>query len=217
MVDFERARKIMVDNQLRTSNVTDRRVLAAMLSVPREQFVPADRKALAYIDDAHDLGHGRSLAAPAPFAKLLQLAEIESGDAVLDVGAGLGYSTAVLAQLAHEVVGVEVDVGLAAEAKKSLAAAGVSNADIVVGSFDSLAPGARSFDVIVLEGAVEMVPPGLFKLLAEGGRLVALIQRGAAAVANVYVKSGDAVNARAEFNASLPPLQSVQSADVFVF
>lgn len=217
MVDFERARKIMVDNQLRTSNVTDRRVLAAMLSVPREQFVPADRKALAYIDDAHDLGHGRSLAAPAPFAKLLQLAEIESGDAVLDVGAGLGYSTAVLAQLAHEVIGVEVDAGLAAEAKKSLAAAGVSNADIVVGSFDSLAPGARSFDVIVLEGAVEMVPPGLFKLLAEGGRLVALIQRGAAAVANVYVKSGDAVNARAEFNASLPPLQSVQSADVFVF
>lgn len=217
MVDFERARKIMVDNQLRTSNVTDRRVLAAMLSVPREQFVPADRKALAYIDDAHDLGHGRSLAAPAPFAKLLQLAEIESGDAVLDVGAGLGYSTAVLAQLAHEVVGVEADAGLAAEAKKSLAAAGVSNADIVVGSFDSLAPGARSFDVIVLEGAVDMVPPGLFSLLAEGGRLVALIQRGAAAVANVYVKSGDAVNARAEFNASLPPLQSVQSADVFVF
>jgi protein-L-isoaspartate(D-aspartate) O-methyltransferase len=217
MVDFERARKVMVDNQLRTSNVTDRRVLAAMLSVPREQFVPADRKALAYIDDAHDLGHGRSLAAPAPFAKLLQLAEIESGDAVLDVGAGLGYSTAVLAQLAHEVIGVEVDAGLATEAKKSLAAAGVSNADIVVGSFDSLAPGARSFDVIVLEGAVELVPPGLFKLLAEGGRLVALIQRGAAAVANVYVKSGDAVNARAEFNASLPPLQSVQSADVFVF
>ncbi|WP_395820441.1 protein-L-isoaspartate O-methyltransferase [Devosia sp.] len=217
MVDFERARKIMVDNQLRTSNVTDRRVLAAMLSVPREQFVPADRKVLAYIDDAHDLGHGRSLAAPAPFAKLLQLAEIESGDAVLDVGAGLGYSTAVLAQLAHEVIGVEVDAGLAAEAKKSLAAAGVSNADIVVGSFDSLAPGARSFDVIVLEGAVDMVPPGLFSLLAEGGRLVALIQRGAAAVANVYVKSGDAVNARAEFNASLPPLQSVQSADVFVF
>lgn len=217
MVDFERARKIMVDNQLRTSNVTDRRVLAAMLSVPREQFVPADRKALAYIDDVHDLGHGRSLAAPAPFAKLLQLAEIESGDAVLDVGAGLGYSTAVLAQLAHEVIGVEVDAGLAAEAKKSLAAAGVSNADIVVGSFDSLAPGARSFDVIVLEGAVEIVPPGLFSLLAEGGRLVALVQRGAAAVANVYVKSGDAVNARAEFNASLPPLQSVQSADVFVF
>ncbi len=217
MVDFERARKIMVDNQLRTSNVTDRRVLAAMLSVPREQFVPADRKALAYIDDAHDLGHGRSLAAPAPFAKLLQLAEIESGDAVLDVGAGLGYSTAVLAQLAHEVIGVEADAGLAAEAKKSLAAAGVSNADIVVGSFDSLAPGARSFDVIVLEGAVDVVPAGLFRLLAEGGRLVALIQRGAAAVANVYVKSGDAVNARAEFNASLPPLQSVQSADVFVF
>jgi protein-L-isoaspartate(D-aspartate) O-methyltransferase len=217
MVDFERARKTMVDNQLRTSNVTDRRVLAAMLAVPREQFVPADRKALAYIDDAHDLGHGRSLAAPAPFAKLLQLAEIESTDAVLDVGAGLGYSTAVLAHLAHEVIGVEAESVLAAEAQKSLAAIGVTNAEVMAGSFDAVAPGAKSFDVIVLEGAVADVPPALFNLLAEGGRLVALIQRGAAAVANVYVKSGGAVNARSEFNATLPPLQTAKSADVFVF
>jgi protein-L-isoaspartate(D-aspartate) O-methyltransferase len=217
MVDFERARKTMVDNQLRTSNVTDRRVLAAMLTVPRELFVPADRQGLAYIDDAHDLGHGRSLAAPAPFAKLLQLAEIESGDAVLDVGAGLGYSTAVLAQLAHVVVGVEADAGLAAAAKAALSAAGVDNAEIIVGSFETLAPGAHQFDVIVLEGAVDVVPAGLFKLLADGGRLVALIQSGATAVANVYVKSGEAVNARAEFNASLPPLQPVQRADEFVF
>lgn len=217
MVDFERARKAMVDNQLRTSNVTDRRILNAMLSVPREDFVPASRRALAYIDEAHDLGHGRAMPAPAPFAKLVQLAEIEPGDAVLDLGAGLGYSTAVLAQLAHEVVGVESDPTLAAAAAKALSAAGVSNAEIVVSDLNNVQPHASGFDVILLEGAVNEVSPELFKLLRDGGRLVALIRRGPAAVAHVFVKSGETVNSRAEFNTSLPPLTEAKRPDDFVF
>lgn len=217
MVDFERARKAMVDNQLRTSNVTDRRVLAAMLTVPREAYVPDDRQALAYIDEAHDLGHGRALPAPAPFAKLVQLADIQATDAVLDVGVGTGYSVAVLAELAHEVVGVESDEALAAQARKILADANVGNAEIVVGHFDALAPGSRNFDVIMLEGAVDSVPPSLFNLLADGGRLTALIRRGPAAVAHLFVKSGDSVNSRAEFNASLPPLVVPDKTDAFVF
>ena len=217
MVDFERARKAMVDNQLRTSNVTDRRILNAMLSVPRENFVPADRRVLAYIDDVHDLGHGRAMPAPAPFAKLVQLAEIEPTDAVLDLGAGLGYSTAVLAQLAHEVVGIESDAALAAEAAKALAAAGVTNAEIVVSDFADVRPHAKGFDVIVLEGAVNEVPPALFKLLRDGGRLVALVRRGPAAIAHIFVKSGETVNSRAEFNTTLPPLNVAKKADEFVF
>lgn len=217
MVDFERARKAMVDNQLRTSNVTDRRVLGAMLAVERENFVPASRAPLAYIDEAHDLGHGRAVPAPAPFAKLIQLAEIEPTDAVLDLGAGLGYSTAVLAQLAHEVVGIESNADLAASASKALAAAGVTNAEIVVSDLTDAKPHARGFDVIVLEGAVEEVPAGLFKLLRDGGRLVALIRRGPAAVAHIFVKTGDAVNSRAEFNATLPPLVTAPKAEAFVF
>ena len=217
MVDFERARQTMVDNQLRTSNVTDRRVLAAMLTVPRELFVPPARQALAYIDDAHDLGHGRAMPAPAPFAKLVQLAEIEPTDAVLDLGAGLGYSTAVLAQLAHEVVGVEIDPTLAAEAQKALSAAGVGNAEVIVGSYADVYPGSKGFDVIMLEGAVDEVPHGLFRLLRDGGRLVSLIRQGPAAVAHVFVKSGEAVNSRAEFNANLPPLKAEKPAETFVF
>jgi protein-L-isoaspartate(D-aspartate) O-methyltransferase len=217
MVDFERARKAMVDNQLRTSNVTDRRILNAMLSVAREDFVPASRRALAYIDEAHELGNGRAMPAPAPFAKLVQLAEIEPGDAVLDLGAGLGYSTAVLAQLAHEVVGVESDPTLAAAAAKALSAAGVSNAEIVVSDLNNVQPHASGFDVILLEGAVNEVSPELFKLLRDGGRLVALIRRGPAAVAHVFVKSGETVNSRAEFNTSLPPLTEAKRPDDFVF
>lgn len=217
MMDFERARQVMVDNQLRTSNVTDRRVLGAMGSVAREDFVPASRRALAYIDETHDLGHGRALQAPAPFAKLIQLAEIQPTDAVLDLGAGLGYSVAVLAQLAHEVVGVESDEALAAEARKALAAAGVGNAEIVVSGFDDVRPHAKGFDVIVLEGTVDAVPHGLFTLLREGGRLVAMIRRGPTAVANIFVKSGGTVNSRAEFNTSLPPLSVAKTVDEFVF
>lgn len=217
MVDFERARLTMVDNQLRTSGVTDRRLLAAMQAVEREKFVPVSRQALAYIDGAHDLGHGRALAAPAPFAKLVQLAEIKPTDAVLDLGAGLGYSTAVLAQLAHEVVGVESDATLAADAKRALSEAGVGNAEIVVSNFEDADPHAHGFDVIVLEGAVDAVPHGLFGLLRDGGRLVAMIRRGPTAVANVFVKSGDTVNSRAEFNTTLPPLTTAKKPDEFVF
>lgn len=217
MVDFQHARQTMVDNQLRTSNVTDRRVLGAMLAVPREKFVPASRAGLAYIDDEHDLGHGRALSAPAPFAKLIQLAEIEPTDAVLDIGAGLGYSTAVIAQLAHEVVGVESDPTLAAEAQKALSAGGISNAEILVSDFNDVKPHAKGFDVIVLEGAVSEVPAGLFRLLRDGGRLVAVIRRGPAAVAHIFVKSGGAVNSRPEFNASLPPLPMSRKAEEFVF
>jgi protein-L-isoaspartate(D-aspartate) O-methyltransferase len=188
-----------------------------MQTVPREKFVPAARQVLAYIDEPHDLGHGRALAAPAPFAKLVQLAEIEPGDTVLDLGAGLGYSTAVLAQLAGKVVGVETDATLAAEARTALASAGVSNVEIQAGDFRAVKAEGDGFDVILLEGAVDAVEPGLFKLLRDGGRLVALIRRGPAAVAHVFVKSGDTVNSRAEFNTTLPPLNAAARRDEFVF
>jgi protein-L-isoaspartate(D-aspartate) O-methyltransferase len=217
MVDFERARRAMVDNQVRTSNVTDRRILGAMLTLPRENFVPESRRALAYIDEAHELGNGRAMPAPAPFAKLVQLAEVEPTDVVLDLGAGLGYSTAVLAQLAQKVVGVESDPALAAAATKALAAAGVGNAEIVVSGFADVKPQPEGYDVIMLEGAVAEVPTALFKLLRDGGRLVALIRRGPAAVAHLFVKSGETVNSRAEFNTTLPPLTAAGKADEFVF
>lgn len=217
MVDFERARQVMVDNQLRTNNVTDRRLLVAMGAVARENFVPAARRELAYIDEVHDLGHGRAMPAPAPFAKLIQLAEVDADDAVLDLGAGLGYSTAVLARLAREVVGVESNAELAQQAQKALADAGVNNARIIVSSFEDVEPHAEGFDVIVLEGTVDEEPRYLFKLLREGGRLVAMIRRGPTAVAHVFVKTGETVNSRAEFNTSLPPLTIAPKAEEFVF
>lgn len=218
MADFETARRRMVDNQLRTSNVTDRRILTAMGEVPRELFVPAERQDLAYADTAHALGHGRSLAPPAPFAKLIQLAEIEHTDSVLDVGAGTGYSTAVLARLAASVVGLESDPTLVARARDLLANAyPLANAKLVEGPLDGAGQPPEAYDVILLEGAVDAAPASLFLLLRHGGRLVALLRRGGTGVAHVYVKSGAGIATRTEFNTALPPLAASPREESFVF
>lgn len=219
MTDFEHARKAMVDNQLRTSAITDRRLLAAMGAVPREIFVPEARRSLAYIDEAHKLPgpSGRSLAAPAPFARLVQLADIEADDIVLDVGTGTGYSAAVLARLAASVVALESDPALLQSARDNLKQVGVENVALIEAPLDAGAPKQGPYDAIILEGAVREVPEKLLKQLKEGGRLVALIRTGATAVANVYVRTGDDFAPRAEFNTSLPPLTPERPPDTFVF
>ncbi|MBL8595539.1 MAG: protein-L-isoaspartate O-methyltransferase [Devosia sp.] len=217
MADFADARLKMVDNQLRTSGVTDHRLLTAMGTVRREAFLPADREALAYADVSHALGGGRYLGAPAPFAKLLQLAEIAVTDRLLDVGAGTGYSTAVLALLGASVVGLEMDAVLADKARANLEAAGASHAEISVGSFDGAGLPRDHFDVIVVEGTVAAEPTPLFHLLRDGGRLVALIANGGPAVAHIFVKSGGEVAGRSEFNTSLPPLAEAPRVETFVF
>jgi len=217
MSEFERARRFMVDNQLRTSNITDRRILSVMGRVPRERFVPPARQDIAYIDDSHRFGgqSNRAMLAPAPFAKLIQLAEIEPQDTILDIGSASGYSVAVLADLGKQVTGVESDPELVAKANANLAALDITNARVVEGSFS--APPSGVFDVIVIEGAVEAVPETLFAGLAEGGRLVALLQMGATAVANIYVKSGQSVAGRATFNSSAPLLEIEARESEFVF
>ena len=217
MNDFVTARLQMVDNQLRSSNVTDHRILAAMGAVAREAFLPESRRALAYADVAHKLGEGRYLAPPAPFARLLQLAEIEQTDRILDVGAGTGYSTAVLARLGAEVTALEPVPELAASARTCLGAAGVANATVVEASFAGAGLPERSFDVVIVEGTVDAEPAELFRLLAEGGRLVCTIGRGGAATAHVFVRSGEEVAGRSEFNTALPPLPIASPTETFVF
>src|SRR5689334_23246723 len=133
MSDYGRARRMMVDNQLRTSGITDWRILAVMTEVPREQFVPQDRQAVAYSDTVLPIGSNRYLAAPAPFARLVQLATVGPADTVLDVGAGTGYSSAVLAGLAQKVTALESDADLAAAAKANLAALNLDNVTVVEG------------------------------------------------------------------------------------
>jgi protein-L-isoaspartate(D-aspartate) O-methyltransferase len=217
MVDFERARAHMVENQLRSGGVTNAAILARMRAVPREDFVAPDRRELAYIDDIQwlDRASGRFMAAPVTLAKLLKLAEITASDTVLDIGAGTGYSTAVIADLAASVTGLESDAGLAAKAAANLAALGLHNAGIVAGDIDRV--GKSRFDVIVVQGMLDAVPEPFFAALADGGRLVSLIRAGAIGLAHIFVKSGGKVTARADFNAVLPPLFAARPDTEFIF
>ncbi len=217
MTDFAHARKTMVDNQLRTSGITDHRLLAAMGEVPREAFVPGPRHSLAYIDEDQPLSAHRKLGAAAPFAKLVQLAAIEHTDRVLDVGCGSGYSAAVLARLAAEVVAVDDDASLLARARTALSAAGATNVTFVEGPVATAGSASGPYDVIVVEGALEAVPEALLDQLKLDGRLVvSLAPKGHPAVAHLFVRSSSGIASSPAFDARLPPL--ARPADnAFVF
>jgi protein-L-isoaspartate(D-aspartate) O-methyltransferase len=223
MNDFAEARRKMVESQIMTEDVTDYDVLRAMGEVPRERFVPAKLRPLAYIDEDLLLTDGsrdfpRYLMRPAPFARLLQLAEIGPTEKVLDVGCGTGYSTAVHSRLAARVVGLESDGELAVFANENLAAFGIANAAIVTGLLEAGYASEGPYDVIVLEGAVEFVPEALFAQLANGGRLVGIVGRGRAAPAMIYTRDADGdVGARAAFDAYARPLPGFERPKVFVF
>jgi protein-L-isoaspartate(D-aspartate) O-methyltransferase len=217
MIDQATARWRMVESQLRPNDVTDRRIVNAMGAVPRERFVDPSRAELAYLDDAAPApGNTRRLASPTAFARLVQLADIQPADRVLDVGCASGYSTAILARLAGEVVALEEDAGLAAIAGDNLRALGLANVRVIKGGPDA-ARGQGPFDAIVIEGSVEVVPDGLLQLLAENGRLVAVVRERGQSRANVFVRSGGRVAGRAEFDAVMPPLPGYERPAGFQF
>jgi protein-L-isoaspartate(D-aspartate) O-methyltransferase len=217
MTDFERARKQMVENQLRTNSVVDRRLLAQMGRVPRELFVPPERQAVAYIDDIQPLGENslRFLSMPLTFARMVQLADIQPDDDVLDIGCATGYSVAVLAGMAASVVGLEEDEALVQTAGQTLGELGIGNAQVLAGGPEQLS--GRDFDVIIIEGTLDAPPENLYPLLRDHGRMVALIRDRGVAVAHLFVRTGTNVATRAEFNAHLPPLWLAKPEENFVF
>jgi protein-L-isoaspartate(D-aspartate) O-methyltransferase len=207
MIDARQQRINMVESQVRPSDVTDRRIIKAMLDVPREAFVPHGLQALAYMDapvqvaSAADDAAARSLLAPRTFAKLLQLAEIGTGNVVLDVGCGTGYSTAVLAMLAKAVVAVECDVRLAEQAVETLRRQRIANAVVIEGTLEKGAPAHAPFDAILINGAVSRSPNELLAQLKDGGRLVGVIANGAIGRGQVWRRHGDIFDARPVFDA----------------
>lgn len=207
----------MVESQVRPSDVTDRRITAAMLDVAREAFVPAASKPLAYMDDALEVAPSRRIMAPRPFARLLQLAAIEASDRVLDVGTATGYSAAILARLSGSVVGLESDVALADTAKAALAEAKVANVKVVTGELtQGYKPGAL-YDVIVIEGAVEEIPASLKEQLDFGGRLVAIVASGGLSRAMLISRTKAGFASRIAFDAAAPRLTAFDKPKAFVF
>ena len=216
-MDFEAARIKMVDNQIRTTDVTDLRILQAFLSVPREAFVTGPRQSLAYIDGDLPIGPGRFVMEASPFAKLLQLVQIDGDDRVLDIGCGTGYSAAIISHLAASVVAVESDTDLASAATATLARLGHDSCRVVEAPLANGAADGAPYDVILFEGAVDVIPDAIFAQLAEGGRLVAVEGLGNAAAAMLYLKEEGVVSGRFAFNCSIRPLPGFERTAKFTF
>jgi len=218
MADYAQARRVMVDRQVRTADVTDLRIISALLEVPRDMFVPAARRAIAYLDlDVPVNEQGRVLLKPMVFAKLLQAAGIGETDRVLDVGCATGYSAGVLAKLAGEVVALEEDAALARGAGETLAQIGARTVSVVSGALVAGWAQRAPYDVIVLEGAAEVVPDSLLSQLAEGGRLVAVVGSGPMGKATLYRRAGRHATAQPVFDAAAPLLPGFIKPAAFVF
>jgi protein-L-isoaspartate(D-aspartate) O-methyltransferase len=223
MLDFAQARRMMVDGQLRTFDVNDLPLLAVVDDVPRERFVPEDRMAFAYIDqnipvsDGLDAPERRFMLAPMVLGRLIQALGIKSGDKVLDVACGLGYSSAVMARLGAFVTALEASQALAEAARLRLGQCGIETARTVTGPLERGFPDEAPYDAILINGAVEVKPQVLLEQLAEGGRLACIQGRGRAAGAKLYVRSGDAFGARSLFDAAAPVLMAFRAEPRFVF
>ena len=220
MSGFSTARQKMVDGQVRTNDVTDRRILDAMLTVPREVFVPASRQALAYLDldlDVSEGGAKRFLIKPQLIGKLLQAAEIGEGDNVLVVGCATGYLAALTAKLAHQVTATESDSALVAKAKDAFAAIGLTNVTCKAAASAEGDPAAAPYDVIVLNGATEVTPDGLFGQLREGGRLVGVSAESRPSRAMIVTRTHGEFGHRPLFDAAAPVLPGLERAAAFVF
>ena len=215
MTDFATQRKFMVDTQVRPSDVTDRRIIAAMLTVPREAFVPTALQSIAYMDEQLKLGGGRCLLAPRTLAKMLQNLDILAEHTVLDIGGATGYSAAVLARLALRVVAVECDQALVAQARTALA--GIDTIKLVTGALPAGCPDEGPYDAILINGAVAGVNAALLDQLKDRGRLVAIqLERGVGR-ATIWRRFGTTFDQRVLFDAGAPILPGFERKVEFVF
>jgi protein-L-isoaspartate(D-aspartate) O-methyltransferase len=201
-MDYKAARKHMVENQVRTNDVSDLRVLAMLEATPREIFLPAELRAQAYVEREVPFAPKRRLLTPRDFSKLIAAADAKTSDIVLDVACGSGYSTAVLAGLAEMIVAVEPDEELAARAQENLLALGVDNAAVIVGDAASGAAKQGPFDLIFIGAAIEREPEALLAQLKDRGRLATIVRRDGVSRGVIYTKVGDAASSRVVFDAT---------------
>jgi protein-L-isoaspartate(D-aspartate) O-methyltransferase len=220
MVDFAAARRLMVEGQVRTADVSDLRLLGAMLELPREHFFPAEKAALAYLDADVTVSEPgrppRRLLKPMVLAKLIQSAEIGESDRVLDVGCATGYSTALLSRLAKFVVGLEEDEMLAKQAADALAACGAVTAKIVTGPLVRGWPADGPYDAILLQGATEVAPTMLARQLKDGGHLACVLGKNPGK-AMIYRMVEGELTGRPVFEAAAPVLPGFSQPPAFAF
>ena len=216
-MDFARARDLMVETQVRTNDVTDQRVLHAMRTLPRERFLPAQRRALAYADLEVEVAPGRTLMRPRDLSKLIQALAPAAGERALEIAGATGYGAAVLALCCKDVVALDPDPNLSFAAQAAFEASGLANTKTAsTAAALGWADGAP-YDVIMVSGSAEIVPDAWLGQLAPGGRLGVIVRNGAAGSARIYTRSGDAVAFRAVFDAAPPVAPGLERPAAFAF
>ncbi|MDW3222502.1 MAG: methyltransferase domain-containing protein [Paracoccaceae bacterium] len=217
MSEFAARRTMMVDTQVRPSDVTKFPIIDAMLTIPRENFVPAAQREAAYMDGNLDLGGGRVLLEPRTLAKMLDALDISNDDLVIDIGSAMGYSAAVIAHMAAAVVAVENDETLLSEAQEALMDAGIDN--VILHQAD-LAEGALQhgpYDVMIVQGGIQQLPMTLQDQIKEGGRVACLYMQGALGEVRIGHKQGGRLSWRMSFNAGAPVLSGFAKEKAFEF
>jgi len=217
MFDAANARRLMVEGQIRTADVTDTTVLDAMQTLPRERFLPPALVQLAYLDGDVPVRRGRTLLRPMVLAKLVQAARIDRDDRVLDLGCATGYSAAVISRLAGSVVALEEDADLARQAKEALAAVGAANVEVVTGPLAAGWPVGGPYDVIFLDGATEIGPDSLGPQLKPDGCVVGVYSPTAASKATIFHFIEGHMVGRPVFDAAARVLPGFSAPPQFVF
>ena len=215
MSDFATRRTMMVDTQVRPSDVTKYPIIDAMLSVPRENFVPTGLRETAYMGENIDLDGGRVVLEPRTLAKMLDALDIGPDELVLDVACGYGYSSAVIARMAQAVVALEEDESMVGEAQEALMDAGADNVVVHEGRLTEGAQEHGPYDVLVVQGAVAQLPDALISQLKDGGRAAALFMDGALGEVRVGYKMDGRMTWRAAFNAGAPVLPGFEKHHKF--
>lgn len=205
----------MVDTQVRPSDVTKFPIIDAMLATPREAYVPDNKREAAYIGENLALDEGRVMLEPRTLAKMLEALDVQPAHVALDVACGLGYSTAILSRLCEFVVGLEDDEARAQEAQSILSQNGIDNAAVMTRALAEGAAKSGPYDIIIIQGGVELVPEALFDQLREGGRMACIFLEGKLGVVRVGHKIDGAMNWRFAFNASAPVLTGFEKRAVF--
>ena len=215
MTDFTVRRRIMVDTQVRPSDVTKFPIIEAMLSVPRETFVPASQREAAYCGDNINLGAGRVLLEPRTLAKMLDALDVSGDELVLDIGCGYGYSSAVVARMAQAVVAVEDDETMMSDAQELLSDIGADNVILHAGPLADGAAEHGPYDVIIVQGGVGELPKALDEQLKEGGRIACILMEGALGSVRIGYKLSGIITWRFEFNAGAPVLAGFEKQHSF--
>lgn len=217
-MDFAAARQSMVRSQIRTNRITDPLLIEALSQIERERFLPPALRGIAYVDECIPLGQGRFLLEPLTTALLLQAAEIDGDDVVLDVGAGPGYGSAIAAKLASTVVALECDHALAEIARDAFKSLEIDTVSVVEGELKQGCTDQAPYDVIFFSGAVAQVPEAIMDQLAEGGRLVAVVmEEQSIGRGCLFLRQGGTISRRPVFDAVAPLLPGFAPEQTFRF